>query len=359
MISEVVSVPNLSDIMVGQKISEFRSHPLREFHIGPENASLLEVFEFRNSKADERNLKVNSNHPILLHGPTAVGKSHLLSNLSEIASNDGTTILTDATAFSTEFSNATQLGNTDGLRRRFKRASLVLFDDVDQLETRSFSQQQLSQILDARIENQLPTVLTARHVPLRTKLSAFLASRISSGVVLPLNSPSATTFRFIIRDLSDQMDLNLATDAAQFLANSCESVHDLRQVLTVIQTKKSATKCESVSLTELKKYIDDQTRIDVDPKVVIRAIAKAYGLRVLDLTGQSRRKQCSTARGMAMLIIRKSTQLSFAEIGRYFGQRDHTTVMHACRKIEGQRKADPIINEMIQKIGEKLQVSIK
>ena len=320
MISDVLTIP--TKVGFGSAKSDQPAY-VREFVIGPENAVVVEsiVRPF----LEEFDVEF---FPVVLFGKTGTGKSHLINTLASFANGDA--IVTDSNAFSAECTEAVKLDEMASFERRFLQCGFLFFDDVDVLKGKPVAQQRLMRILDARANASKPTVITAKQSPLKLKLLAALVSRLSQGVVVPIEYPSNETREHLLRVFAAQSGLSLNNDAILTLAEQNQTAPALLSQLLALRT--TGTSCQE--LRQIRSTNNPRANRSVDPRNIIRVTANYYGLAPKDLSGSSRRKQLVLARSMAMYLLRTTTKLSFQEIGKLFGNRDHSTVMHAHRKIE-------------------------
>jgi chromosomal replication initiator protein len=156
-----------------------------------------------------------------------------------------------------------------------------------------------------------------------------LISRLSQGIIVPLEYPAGTTREHLLRVFADRTGLSLNNEAILELAKQNNTAPELLNQLLTLRSGR-----ESLDQLSIESEKTRTTQAIVDPKKLIRVTAKYYGLKPQDLSGPSRRKQHVLARSMAMFLLRQITTLSFQDIGLLFGKRDHTTVMHAYRKIQ-------------------------
>ena len=320
VIPDVLTIP--TKLGSGPAMAD-QPNSVRDFVIGPENAVVVEsvVRPF----LEETDVEF---FPVFLFGKTGTGKSHLIQTLASFVSRDA--VMTDANAFSAECTEAVKLDEMAAFERRFLHCGFLFFDDIDTLHSKLVAQQRLMRILELRAKASKPTVITARKPPLSLKLSAGLISRLSQGVIVPLEYPSNATREQLLRVFADRSGVSLENDAISTLAKKNQTAPALlSQLLALRTTGTSLEQLEQIPLANKAESKDS-----IDPRTLIRVTAKYYGLTPKDLAGSSRRKQHVLARSMAMYLLRATTPLSYQDIGGFFGKRDHSTVMHACRKID-------------------------
>lgn len=324
---------------------------LREFLLGPENRLVLQGIGWSETPESEA-LEFPCN-PLVLYGPTGCGKSQLLHALSATWSRqrpDDPVLLIHATDFARSYATAVKLDDVSRFQQKYQLAGLVLLDGIDALEPKGGAQQQLASILDHRVRAGRPLIVTAQQPLSAQKLQSRLISRLSAGLVVRLSSPVAETRREIIRRLSSQRGLPLAPDAEQMLVEhpflTIPQLVGALNRLRAMQDDAGDAFSEPICADQIRSFLAEAPQLEISPKEVIRSTAKHFGLPTRNLTGASRRKMDVLARSLAMYLIRELTGASFQQIGFHFGRRDHTTVMHACRKIRSAQDTDPAIRSV-------------
>jgi chromosomal replication initiator protein len=333
--------------------------------------------------------------PLTLIAPTGLGKSQLLRALAATWSrqhgSDGA-VLIDAVDFARGYSTALKLDDVVRFQHRFQRMDCLLIDNLDSLQSKDGAQQQLAIIIEHRQRQQRPTVLTARQPLQLLGLSARLSSRLAGGLVIPLQLPAATTRQAILQRLCERRRIELTPEAERLLSEQGPAtVPQLTGVLNQIQQQMRRSSTSGVTTSRIaasrvaraerresptssmpvrkialpsageieppavpeaasrrcridaelvRRWLDAHGNEPVDARAIIRATARYFGLPQRNLTGSSRRKLDVLARSFAMFLMRELTGSSFQQIGQLFGGRDHTTVIHAYKKVSQQQTTD-------------------
>ena len=272
-------------------------------------------------------------------------------------------LLISGADFARAYAEAVKLDEVSRFQTRYQRAELLLVDDLEELTSKPPAQQMLGTIVEHRTLHGRPTLISSL-VPLRsTRLDARLVSRLAEGLSIPLELPLGETRDEILNRICEVRKLRLTDSAREVLLTqrpmtvpaligilnqTCFRLADQRQDqpqngLVQIDAKDLGPNLLSSGQSQLP-----------DPKAIIRTTAKHYGLKTSNLTGPSRRKMDTLARSVAMFLIRNLTGASFQQIGEYFGQRDHSTVMYACRKIAAARKIDAATRNTLTELYERL-----
>ena len=320
---------------------------MREFLIGPENSLIQQSLGLA---ADESSTHLQLDCvPLLICAPSGYGKSHLLQALAATWSREHGTdqvIYTTAADFVTGYADALKIDDVPQFQQRFRRADLLLVDDLDAIRDRLPSQEQLATVLDHRLRFNRPTVCATR-LPLHDlRLSNRLSSRISSGLSVPMQLPSPATRELLVARICQNRNLRLTSEATQTLADQCQwSVPQLMGIINQL----AISGHETIDDTDIQKLLSSRDTDQADPKTIIRATARHFALPVTNLTGTSRRKMDVLARCVAIHLIRELTELSFQQIGQLFNHRDHTTVMHAYKKTN-QKDVDSTTRSAIREL---------
>jgi chromosomal replication initiator protein len=338
--------------------------------------------------------------PLVVHAPSGYGKSCLLAALAATWSRQHSAarvLLTTGADFARAYAASQKLDDLPRFLQRYQRADLMLIDDLQQLQRKSGAQRGLASILDHRQRHDRPTVLAAAQ-PLRLlSLAPRLISRLASGLVIPLELPSPLTRSAILQEMCDERRASMSAEAMELLVQHepvtvpqlVGLVHQLGRSIATDSGRESvlretvshktaadthpsdhhagsrAETCgdrsqeSDVEITagEVKRLLAEWLDEPVEARDVIRSTASFFGLGNSNLTGTSRRKLDVLARSIAMHLIRSLTDLSFQQIGQSFGNRDHTTVMHACKKIAAQCQTDTTTRNAVREIGRRLKTS--
>lgn len=328
--------------------------------VGDESNVLLKYLVSENLTG---NLATPDSHwPIVFFGPSGTGKTSLaltmiedLSNLNN-ATSDSNPILPfsadpkttntfkpvfmTALDFDRRFRSALETDSVEDFRKRMIQSGGLVVDDLHRLVNKLAAQTEFVLILEEMCRKNRPIVITMEPSPqLCSGLSAQLVSRLSSGLTLPVNPPGPSARFEIIRDLAVINKIHLTEDAIKMLVDRLNvTVPKLNHVFAQIKTFLRAEKedpiqpIDAIKLTMIfKKSVGDMESLS---QLIIRNVAAEFNLKVAELKSNSRKQSIVMARGIAIYLNRTLLGTSFLKIGTYFGNRDHSTIMHANRKIE-------------------------
>ncbi len=365
---QIFSVPFrfLMDGKFGGEQNRSPSRPLGLARFVGDTSNLL--LKYLISEESRNNL--DSQWPIVLFGPSGTGKTSLALtiisgltdqsdqkdevisfNQSQVETQLGKPIFLSALEFDRRFRSAIETDSVDDFRNKIIQSAGVIIDDVDRLENKTAAQAELVRVLDQMSAKNRPIVITMPSSPqLCNGLSSRLISRLSLGLSLPVNPPGPEARLEIIRELASINQINLSDDATQLLADRLQvTVPKLNHVFAQIKTSLAAdanNHSEIIDASRLTKiFKKSASEVESLCHLIIKSVAKEFDLKVSDLKSNSRKQSIVMARGVSVYLSRELLGVSFLKIGSYLGNRDHSTIMHANRKIEKLISADSDSND--------------
>jgi chromosomal replication initiator protein len=294
-------------------------------------------------------------NPFFVHGGVGLGKTHLLQAICQqtIRNNPDMRIYyTSCNAFMNDFHDAVQSGDMHSFRHRFRNYDLLVVDDIHDLANRGTSQEEFFHTFNTLYQGGRQIVLSSDALPSEIPdLEERLTSRFSCGLVANIERPCYETRVAIVKSKAALRSLNLPDDVAGYIAARIDTnIREIEGAITKIQTLAMLDGCE-IDLAMTKRSIGDQLRTSGTAKLTIQDILDTvsgfYGLKLTELLSKRRHKSVSLPRQIGMYLARKHTRFSLGEIGGYFGGRDHTTVMHAIKSIDGKRIGDDRLDQDI------------
>ena len=327
------------------------------FLAGPENR-LVEVAV--RSVLEEPVVGYN---PLVLYGPSGTGKSHVAQGLAAVwkARNRRQRVVsTTAVDFARELADAIESQAVEEFRVKYRTANLLVFEDLGLLATRRLgklsAQEELIHTLDALVAEQQWVVVTASAAPAELPgLLPALQSRLAAGLTIPLVPPGPEARLAVLQQLAALRNVSLPEPVARVLAEGLAgTVPELAGALMQLAMP-AGFGADPIDLHSARQYLAMRSRRE-QPSLheIALATAKHFSLRLADLRSPVRRRALVTARGVAVYLARHCAGESLQEIGRYFGGRDHTTVMHSCRRTKEMAESDPTIHEAIERLRKEL-----
>lgn len=354
--SGVVEIPLIGTPLENEALPAFSAvapFALPQFVAGPEN-HLIEVAA--TAVLEEPTSAYN---PLVLCGPSGSGKTHLSGGLfrawKSLHPRRPASLVT-ATDFAREYRDAVETKTEDQFHVSYARTRLLVIENLDELNGRSSAQRAFAVLLDQLISCHTWVVVTSRTTPARLSgLQQALQARLTSGLTLQLALPSVET-RLVILDrvarlrgvaVDDRVLETLAEGLALPVPEFIGALVQLEGEARLLGT--------AITLAAVQRLLTDR-RDTRRPSLsqIGKAAAKHFGSSVADLRGPSRRRAIVTARNVAMYLARNLTETSLHRIGTYFGNRDHTTVAHGCRKTEERMQSEPAIRDAVAELQTRL-----
>jgi len=293
--------------------------------------------------------------PLLFYGPTGVGKSHLAVGLAEAWRGRyprDAVVVTQGADFARSYVTALKKDAIPAFRRQYRELSLLVLEDVQQLTGKAAAQGELVRSLDEIAQQQGRVIVTASRAPWEMRnLAPALTSRLSACHTVPIALPEAQTRLAILLQLAQERGARLPTESAWILADGLpvaapQLAGILMQLLT---TTGGARKTIDVDLAQhFKAEYVDHARPTL--RAITVAAAKYFDVRIGKLKGPTRQSGVVWARNIAMYLARQLTGKSYLAVGRYYGGRDRTTVMHAYRKTQQMINTDPACRQVMEDI---------
>ncbi|MFI8101521.1 chromosomal replication initiator protein DnaA [Streptomyces sp. NPDC086023] len=282
-------------------------------------------------------------NPLFIYGESGLGKTHLLHAIGHYARSlyPGTRVrYVSSEEFTNEFINSIRDGKGDAFRKRYREMDILLVDDIQFLASKESTQEEFFHTFNTLHNANKQIVLSSDRPPKQlVTLEDRLRNRFEWGLITDVQPPELETRIAILRKKAVQEQLNAPPEVLEFIASRISrNIRELEGALIRVTAFASLNRQPvDLGLTEdvLKNLIPggEDTAPEITAGAIMAATADYFGLTVDDLCGSSRSRVLVTARQIAMYLCRELTDLSLPKIGAQFGGRDHTTVMHADRKI--------------------------
>ncbi|MGN6364596.1 chromosomal replication initiator protein DnaA [Asticcacaulis taihuensis] len=308
-------------------------------------------------------------NPVFFHGPYGYGKTHLLNAIGWEAQSrrpDAKIVYLTAEKFTSTFVKALMDKSTAAFKDEMRGADLLLIDDVHFIGGKTSSQEELFHTLTSLIENNRRVVFTADRPPSQlTEIEARLRSHLSSGLVCALDVADQSLRMGIIERKLEQLSQRLGaaqnprSDVLHFLAERVPgSIRELEGAVNTLVAS-AGPRLGSLTLEEAMALLQPNLKVAVERRVTVDEIQKLvsdhFGLKQADLLSERRTRSVARPRQVAMWLCKQHTTRSYPDIGRRFGGRDHTTVLHAVKKVEELLQADDQIARDVEALTRKLR----
>ncbi len=280
-------------------------------------------------------------NPLFIYGGVGLGKTHLMhavGNLIQTNKRDATVLYLHSERFVADMVRALQTNTMNEFKRYYRSVDALLIDDIQFFAGKDRSQEEFFHTFNALLEGQQQMILTCDRYPKEINgLEERLRSRFGWGLTVAVEPPELEMRVAILMSKAEQSGVELPYEVAFFIAKRIRSnVRELEGALKRVIANAHFTG-KAITLDFVKEALKDLLALQ-DKLVTIeniqKTIAEYYKIKVSDLLSKRRSRSVARPRQMAMAISKELTNHSLPEIGEAFGGRDHTTVLHACRKIK-------------------------
>ena len=299
-----------------------------------------------------------SYNPLFIYGNSGLGKTHLLYSIAHTIHDnhpDYKIIYVKGDSFTNELIAAIREGRNQEFRDKYRGADVFLMDDVQFIAGRDSTQEEMFHTFNTLYELKKQIVFTSDRPPKEMlRLEDRLKTRFEWGLLADIVPPDYETRMAIIKNKSIRMGMDLPDYIIQLIAENITA--NVRQIegtvnkIMAYQDLNGDTVDKNTVIRAVKDIFKEKSDILPTADVIIEEVCKFYNLEPSILRGQSRSKDISLARQIAMYQIRRMTNLSLKEIGKEFGNRDHSTALNAINRIEDLVKNDPEKAEIIKDI---------
>ncbi len=300
-------------------------------------------------------------NPLFLYGGVGMGKTHLMHAIGhEVKRRQPSASICYASAekFTNEMITSLRNDRMTSFRDRFRTVDVLLIDDIQFIAQKERTQEEFFHTFNALYESMKQIVIASDRPPKElAEIEDRLRSRFEWGLIADIQPPDLETKVAILQKKAESEQVVLPSDVALFVASNVRTnVRELEGAMTRLIAWCQMNHMEiTLASTQqcLKQFIDMQVR-KITIEAIQRAVSENFGMRVADLKQKNNSRNVVVPRQIAMYLAKQMTEASLPEIGRQFGNKHHTTVMHSISKIDEQRRADKDLHRTLNKLQEQL-----
>ena len=303
-------------------------------------------------------------NPLFIYGATGLGKTHLMHAIAnELLAQDPTAKVVYATSeeFVNEVIQGIRNNRMEALRSKYrKQATVLLVDDIQFLANKDRTQEEFFHTINALQNAGRQVVISSDKTPREIeKLEPRLRTRFEGGLLADLSAPDKETLLAILYQKAEALSLYIPPLVADAIAQQVlGNIRELEGILHRLAALQSFYR-EPLTLEFVRRKLPDlfaPSNVQITVGVVIEAVARYHNLKNADLTGGRRTRTLTRPRHIAMYLARKHTALSFPELGREFGNRDHSTIQYGVKLIEETSHTNPDLGYILRLIEQSLQL---
>ena len=300
-------------------------------------------------------------NPLFLYGGVGMGKTHLMQAIGhEIKRRQPSCNICYVTGekFTNELITSIRNDRMTSFRDRFRTVDILLVDDIQFIAQKERTQEEFFHTFNALHESMKQIVIASDRPPKElAEIEDRLRSRFEMGLIADIQPPDLETKVAILQKKAESEQVVLPIDVAMFVASNVRTnVRELEGAMTRLIAWCQMNRMEITLATTqqcLKQFIDLQVR-KITIESIQRAVSENFGMRVVDLKQKNNSRNVVVPRQIAMYLAKQMTEASLPEIGRQFGNKHHTTVMHSISKIDELRRADKDLHRTLNKLQEQL-----
>lgn len=332
-----------------------RKYTFEEFVSGSSNQ-----FAYAAAMAVANNPATTYN-PLFIYGGVGLGKTHLVNAIGNAILKKSPQMRIcyyTSEKFMNELINSLRYNRMDEFRNKFRSMDILLIDDIQFIAGKERTQEEFFHTFNALYESHKQIIVTSDKFPKDIPgLEERLRSRFEWGLIADIQAPDVETKLAILKMKAEQNSINLPEDVALFLANSiCNNVRELEGYLIRIGAYASLTSVP-VSLEMARDVLKDiliERNRELSVEEILKKVSLHFNIKVSDIKSAKRLKAVVLPRQIAMYISRQLTSSSYPEIGDRFGGKDHSTIIHAIRKIEKLMEEDFQLKSTIENLKKEL-----
>ncbi len=308
-------------------------------------------------------------NPLVLYGGTGLGKTHLVQAIGNEAIKNNSVkslVYLSSDTFTLDFISSIQQNKSTDFSKYYRDVDMLLIDDIQFFQGKESTQEQFFHIFNSLYQHHKQIVLTTDKNPMELKgLQERMISRFKSGLTVDIQPPDLETRIAILQKKAELDNLEIPYEVIELLAQKIRSnIRELEGAMIRLLAYSSLLQVD-INLQLTKKVLNEivgdsqeEANISYSIENIQDVITGKYNINLDTLVGKSRKKEIAEARMTAMYLARKYTDLSLKSIGLYFGGRDHSTVVHACKWVEKKLDDSEDYRKRFEKIRQEFNLSI-
>lgn len=301
-------------------------------------------------------------NPLFIYGGVGLGKTHLMSAVGNQVfdkRHDFRIAYVSSEQFTNEVVFSIRHSKMEELKNKYRNLDLLLIDDIQAIENKTATQEELFHTLNSLYEKQKQIVISSDRPPKEIKaVTDRLRSRFGMGLIAEIITPEVETKIAIIEKKAANEKINIPREVIEFIAHKIKSnIRDLESCIIRLGAHSALTGSHidvQGARTILKDFIPEEDTI-LTVEGILKTVSDHFGVKVADLKAKKRTKEVALPRQIAMHLARELTHSSLSDIGKGIGGKDHATVIYACKQVELKKTADEGFKRMIENLINKLK----
>ena len=295
-------------------------------------------------------------NPLFIYGGAGLGKTHLMQAIGHYIINEKPylkVLYVPTEQFINEFIYSIRTNTTESFKIRYRDVDILLIDDVQFIEKKEETQNEFFHTFNTLYENKKQIVISSDRPPKQlSTLTERLRTRFEWGMITDIQPPNLETREAILRNKAENERINISDEALNYIAKRIKSsIRALEAALNRLKMVSSLMNNEQISInhakTHLRELFDDEQDKKVTVSDIMEKVAERYDVTVAEMKSKSRHSRIVQPRFVAMYLSRSFTSLTTTDIGKEFGDRDHSTVVNAVNKIEEDLRDDSGLKEVV------------